>query len=191
MGKGEIKFLDDYNEYSEDSAKVKEVTELGLKYNLLTAYTSFIAVDKTEVVDKNGKQTTVEQPLPLPENVSNYAVGADVGIDDEIADKNNAEMSVYSEITINTGLDSDKEKNILANIENKISASIKTYLLSVDDIDFDSITVNIDNTGNIKNIEVNGKAVSGNSKEAIKKIIVSWEFASLGINKEWQFTIKF
>jgi Ca-activated chloride channel homolog len=50
------------------------VTQLGLDYNLLTNYTSFIAID-TEVRNHEGNGTTVRQPLPLPEGVSNYAVG--------------------------------------------------------------------------------------------------------------------
>ncbi|MEL6673513.1 MAG: TonB-dependent receptor [Bacteroidota bacterium] len=52
----------------------KEVTELGLQYNLLTAYTSFVAVDK-ENRNKSGEQKTVKQALPMPQGVSNRAVG--------------------------------------------------------------------------------------------------------------------
>jgi Ca-activated chloride channel homolog len=186
-----IKFLDDYNEYSEDSAQVKEVTALGLKYNLLTAYTSFVAVDKTEVVDKNGKLTTVEQALPLPENVSNYAVGTDFGIDDEIAENNAEEISVYTEIIINTALETEKEKTALSDIENKISKTINTYLLSLEDFDIDSITVAVDNNGNIKSIDMKGNSVSEDTRKAIKKLLESWDFSSLGINKDWLFTVKF
>jgi Ca-activated chloride channel family protein len=57
----------------EDDAKIKEITALGLKYNLMTAYTSFVAVDKIKRGD--GTMTTVKQPLPLPEGVSDLAVG--------------------------------------------------------------------------------------------------------------------
>ncbi|MHB9073745.1 MAG: VIT domain-containing protein [Desulfobaccales bacterium] len=52
---------------------VKEVTALGLKYSLMTPYTSFVAVDKLKRAD--GQLTTVTQPLPLPEGVSDLAVG--------------------------------------------------------------------------------------------------------------------
>ena len=69
-----ITILSDYNKLRNDDNRVKEVTELGLSYNLLTAYTSFVAVDN-EVRNKDGKFTTVKQPLPLPEGVSDYAVG--------------------------------------------------------------------------------------------------------------------
>ena len=41
----------------------------------MTSFTSFVAVD-SEVVNKNGGSTSVKQPLPLPEGVSNHAVGS-------------------------------------------------------------------------------------------------------------------
>ncbi|MGB5219140.1 MAG: VIT domain-containing protein [Smithella sp.] len=69
-----ITILSDYNKLRNDDKRVKEVTDLGLKYNLLTAYTSFVAIDN-EVRNVNGKWTTVQQRLPLPEGVSDYAVG--------------------------------------------------------------------------------------------------------------------
>jgi Ca-activated chloride channel family protein len=53
----------------------KDVTALGLKYSLMTAYTSFVAVDKLKRSD--GTMETVKQPLPLPEGVSDLAVGDD------------------------------------------------------------------------------------------------------------------
>jgi Ca-activated chloride channel homolog len=56
-----------------DEAMIKEITDLGLKYHLMTAYTSFVAVDKVKRAD--GTVTTVKQPLPLPEGVSDLAVG--------------------------------------------------------------------------------------------------------------------
>ena len=69
-----VAILSDYNELHPTDGRVKEVTELGLAYNLLTAYTSFVAVD-TEVRNTAGQSTTVKQPLPLPQGVSDYAVG--------------------------------------------------------------------------------------------------------------------
>ena len=73
-----ITLLSDYNQLRPNEQRAKEVTELGLSYNLLTAYTSFIAVD-TEVRNQGGEQTTVQQPLPLPQGVSDYAVGSGSG----------------------------------------------------------------------------------------------------------------
>jgi Ca-activated chloride channel family protein len=51
----------------------EEVKELGLRYHLMTQYTSFVAVDT--VVRESGEVVTVKQPLPLPEGVSDLAVG--------------------------------------------------------------------------------------------------------------------
>jgi Ca-activated chloride channel family protein len=70
-----ITMLSDYNKLRSNEKRVKEVTELGLAYNLLTAYTSFIAVDP-EVRNQGGEQATIKQPLPLPQGVSDYAVGS-------------------------------------------------------------------------------------------------------------------
>ncbi len=54
------------------------ITELGLRYGLLTQYTSFIAVDQHVRNSNPAQASTVDQPLPLPEGVSNLAVGAEV-----------------------------------------------------------------------------------------------------------------
>lgn len=69
-----IALLSDYEKLHSDAKRIKEATELGLAYNLLTAYTSFVAVD-SEVRNQGGETTKVKQPLPLPEGVSDYAVG--------------------------------------------------------------------------------------------------------------------
>ena len=69
-----ISLLSYYNRLSPQDERVKEVTTLGLTYNLLTAYTSFVAIDaQIRLVD--GKPVTVKQPLPLPQGVSDLAVG--------------------------------------------------------------------------------------------------------------------
>jgi Ca-activated chloride channel family protein len=69
-----IALLPDYNNLDLQDSRVKEVTDLGLAYHLLTAYTSFVAVD-SEVRNRDGNQATVRQALPLPEGVSDFAVG--------------------------------------------------------------------------------------------------------------------
>jgi Ca-activated chloride channel homolog len=61
-------------DYSTVGVDVKaDVTALGLQYGLMTEYTSFVAVDKE--VRPTGEVVTVKQPLPLPEGVSDLAVG--------------------------------------------------------------------------------------------------------------------
>ncbi len=73
-----IQTLSDDHKLEPDDSRVQEVTQLGLKYSLLTAYTSFVAVDRVvRNVDPND-QESVDQPLPLPEGVSDLAVGEEV-----------------------------------------------------------------------------------------------------------------
>jgi len=64
--------LSDFN-FNREPEKKDEIVTLGLTYNLLTAYTSFIAV--SEVLRNSGDSEDVNQPLPLPLHVSNLAVG--------------------------------------------------------------------------------------------------------------------
>ncbi len=66
--------LTDYNATGENPDTRKEVTGLGLEYNLLTPYTSFIAVLE-EIRNREGGANDVDQPQPLPAGVSNLAVG--------------------------------------------------------------------------------------------------------------------
>ncbi len=68
-----ITVLSDYNRLRPDDNRIGEVTRLGLDYSLLTAHTSFVAVD-TLVRTDGLRPTTVKQPLPLPQGVSDYAV---------------------------------------------------------------------------------------------------------------------
>lgn len=70
-----IKTLDDFGQVFGTPEKHQEmITTLGLEYGLLTRYTSFVAVD-TLIRRKQGTSTPVKQPLPLPKNVPNSAIG--------------------------------------------------------------------------------------------------------------------
>jgi|GEM_PF-729699 len=51
------------------------IEDLGLRYSLMTRYTSFVAVDKVRR-NPGGKGDTVRQAQPLPQGVSNAAVGS-------------------------------------------------------------------------------------------------------------------
>jgi Ca-activated chloride channel family protein len=73
-----IQSLSDQETLEGGTAFKERITELGLKYSLLTQYTSFIAVDKVvrNLAPQDGAQ--VNQPLPLPQGVSELALGAEV-----------------------------------------------------------------------------------------------------------------
>src|SRR5690606_9168685 len=69
--------ISELSDFYQGDANKKQVVALGLKYNLLTKFTSFIAVQ--QIVRAHGASTDVNQPLPMPAGVSNDAIGMEVG----------------------------------------------------------------------------------------------------------------
>ena len=79
-----VERLTDYG-FSKDDETVKaEVTSLGLKYSMMTPYTSFIAVVDT-IQNPTGDSTGVDQPSPLPSQVSSFAIGYTIGSEPDTA----------------------------------------------------------------------------------------------------------
>jgi Ca-activated chloride channel homolog len=77
--RGRISALSDFNLDQESEEEKREVTRLGLQYNLLTRFTSFIAVhERVRRTPGQGETQDVAQALPLPEGVSDAAVGGPV-----------------------------------------------------------------------------------------------------------------
>ena len=74
----QIAKLDDYYKVFNEDVKAR-VTDLGLKYNLATKYTSFVAVDDAQV-NKDGTLKSIKQQLLLPQNVAHTAVGAEADV---------------------------------------------------------------------------------------------------------------
>ena len=72
--RNKIENISDYAGLNPSESIQKEVCKLGLKYNLLTNYTSFVAIDSV-VVNGQMQSTTIKQALPLPEHVSDMALG--------------------------------------------------------------------------------------------------------------------
>ncbi|ABM35354.1 VIT and vWA domain-containing protein [Polaromonas naphthalenivorans] len=70
-----IASLSDQEALEGGDAHRQRITELGLQYNLLTQYTSFLAVDQVVRNLQPQDATGVNQPSPLPQGVSNLAVG--------------------------------------------------------------------------------------------------------------------
>ncbi len=102
-----IRTISDYasSGYGGEDEYKPEIIELGLKYNLLTAYTSFIAIDN-DIRNKEGNSTTVNQPLPLPEDVDDYAVGNSLNMM-SVAPSMGKKSEAYSEM--DEALPIDKE----------------------------------------------------------------------------------
>ena len=68
-----VEMLTDYSSRSGSQVK-KEVTSIGLKYNMVTPYTSFVAVME-EVRNPEGDSKDVDQPQTKPFGVSGLAIG--------------------------------------------------------------------------------------------------------------------
>lgn len=93
-----IRLLDDYRQTqdSNDGSEITlEVTNLGLRYNLLTAFTSFVAIDKEIIKGLNGQNVKVKQALPLPEGVSESAVGFDLGFEEISSAVSGSRMRIW------------------------------------------------------------------------------------------------
>ena len=75
-------------QHSQMRGDLKEaVTQLGLKFRLMTQFTSFVAVEESTVT-KGGVPTKVEVPVELPHGVSYegiFGVRAEVSADAKVA----------------------------------------------------------------------------------------------------------
>jgi len=74
--RNKIAQLDDYGLLTNNLSKQatqNEVAQLGIKYNLLSSQTSFVAVDNQ--TQQKAKNITVHQALPMPEGLNNNIIG--------------------------------------------------------------------------------------------------------------------
>ncbi|MEE9361989.1 MAG: VIT and VWA domain-containing protein [Cellulophaga sp.] len=118
-----IEILDDYKKLFYEDVKEK-VVSLGLKYNLLTQYTSFVAVDET-IVNKDGTLKTSKQSLPMPQHTTNMAVGAAA----EIKGKSNFKKSYVLLIKGNENLTKTNKRSLKMMFKAIYSKLVKKYLL--------------------------------------------------------------
>ncbi|MFC1733746.1 VIT domain-containing protein [candidate division KSB1 bacterium] len=179
-----IQMLDDYNKLSNNEEAIKEVTRLGLKYKLLTAYTSFLAVEH-KVVNRNGKPQSVKQPLPLPQGVSNAAVGFDMELDEE-----DFAFTFHKEIIITEELIPSLKATIQHKIENNIIIGLSTCLSNYPSF-IEKIEVTIDANGKVCKINIEGKNISNELEQCIRTEILNWDFNQYQVNKTWKFQISF
>ncbi len=152
--------LDDYGKLF--NAKVKDsVLALGLRYHLATAYTSFVAVDET-VVNKEGKTKTIKQPLPMPQNVNNSAVGAAA----ELSEKTKFTKSFAIHIAEN--LSKAEKRKITIGFKAVYSKQIHRYLHT-----YRALRITLDTQGRVTKIEKqeNGKwVISENITKEFSKL---------------------
>jgi Ca-activated chloride channel family protein len=141
--------LSDYGGAGEDVRD--EVTQLGLAYHLMTSYTSFVAVDK--IIRKTGEIVTVKQPLPLPQGVSDYAVGG-TGMTSNLYRK--AVPSAPALEKISDGAYTDREE--IHKRQVYIIGGVTPQGMSLDDIE---------------------DAVLGQIKDELEKVFDEWDLKSV------------
>jgi Ca-activated chloride channel homolog len=189
-----IQLLDDYRRLT--NGEDKEIMKLGLKYNLLTAYTSFVAIDTEKIENENGEMVTVEQPVPLPKGVSNYAVGCEmeiIDVDCELYEKSQyfkmAEVpkaKKTQKIVFLSSVAESLKQQLIADIESKIKKLREKCGISEKTLVRFSIS---------KDGKVTGVIISSHNnaeiEDCIKEQILIWNFGQYKIKTRQQLVIKF
>lgn len=120
-----VEILDDEMALGADKEIEVAITDLGLSYSLLTSFTSFVAID-SEVANRQKSVETVNQPLPLPEGVSNSAVGGAPG------DASNAARTAPRKMQAPRQMARLRERNDFNNVtlEGELTKPEGSYLLN-------------------------------------------------------------
>ncbi len=134
-----IRFLDDFNTLRYDEEKENKITSLGLKYNLLTKYTSFVAVDD-EVVNKERKPDKINQILSIPKGMNNLAIGFEMELEEMVGGEEPSSIDI-------TIASSDAQFKQIAEI---LLESIMRSEIEMPSLDLKSIEVDFDDAGLLK-----------------------------------------
>ncbi len=136
-----IRWLDDLNSLSQTNETIKEVTDLGLKYNLLTNYTSFVAVEEEQVLTDGRNTKTVKQVLPLPEGVSNHAIGFEMKIDGVVQfDKKEKQSKLFVHVS------GDASKKFSENLKKTLLNAVKFTAEEKSFLNSNTLTIKYDKT---------------------------------------------
>ncbi|MFO7655706.1 MAG: VIT domain-containing protein [Bacteroidales bacterium] len=180
-----IQLLDDYtNNGYNNSTYAKEITDLGLKYNLMTAYTSFLAIEE-DVVANEGDAITVKQPLPMPEGVPNSAIGFDMEIDLETVS-----FALHREIVFLAEVQADTKKNLIGYIEENLPGLLISCL-GMSEVIPQEIEITVDARGRINKVTIKGAGISARLGECIKKTIATLDLSKFKTGKELKFKVIF
>jgi len=180
--------LDDYGKVGVDVKE--EVTRLGLRYHLMTQYTSFVAVDT--IVRETGEVVTVKQPLSLPEGVSDHAVGGNARaqlaapmsslvkgrVMKEAADYSaSEEKSVPPQIylmggKLPAGVTMGEAEQALAPVKGELEQLFQQWCLTKA-----VVTLTVEQ-GKVTAVQVKSYQGKGYKKEALEKVLQKIAFAS-------------
>ena len=168
--------LNDYKKIFNEDVK-DTVIALGLKYNLATNYTSFVAVDES-VVNKDGTLKTVKQPLPMPQNVNNSAVGAAAEINKI------TQFKASFTVVINENVLKKEKRKITMEFKAIYSKLVNKYLEK-----YECLRVKFNAKGEVIRIEKkeNGKWILD---ETLRKEFEAFSIKTMCLNKELTLTLK-
>jgi Ca-activated chloride channel family protein len=211
-----VALLNDYNHVSSDPDLIKEITDLGLRYNLLTEYTSFVATD-TKIRTTGGESVTVKQPLPLPYGVSNMALSGFAGSAGGAGGWKKAKhyqsaprlaeldvqvealpevKSAAAKVVLNQVYTSDTatEKEIQSFVDRKIDDLIHCYQNSQVPNKSGNLLLELvfDSKGYVKEINLITNDLQDKSlSECFKSVILAWKFRAKTIVSESTITLEF
>ncbi len=107
-----------YMKGAETSKAAEQITELGLQFNLVTDYTSFVAVED-KVVNKDGKSVTVSVPVEMPDGVDYKGVfGDDQEMVDMMPARNSSAMGGAFKGTARTRMPAMRVESAYVDMEN-------------------------------------------------------------------------
>ncbi|MEZ5040891.1 MAG: VIT domain-containing protein [Saprospiraceae bacterium] len=173
-----IRLLDDYNQIDLSDERIAEVTQLGLDYNLMTAYTSFIAVDNEVVKNEKGELVTVKQTLPLPEGVENMAIGFDVAIEGVVR-SSKASKTRSLKLMIDAIQSDDAFIQTQAfKKELQLYLDSLTYCQAPDQMATLSLKITIDKTGKITKVESISLKIDEVFSQCLEKALMGHLFSS-------------
>lgn len=181
-----IKQLDNYAQVDNNVATIKEVTELGLNYNLITAYTSFIAIDEQTIVNESGQIQTVKQALLLPQGVSNSAVGFDMAIDGiTLCEVTVSNKKIKKTISISGPLSDNQKVNIQTFLQQNLIPQLNNCLAGANL----RIEVKVDGQGNVYDIKIKNSNMETRIRRCIEETIMQINFSSIQHHTNWKFKL--
>lgn len=190
----QIEMLSDYASVGQEDKK--EITRLGLDYNLLTKYTSFVAIEE-KVINESGETKTVKQPLPLPRGVSDAAVGAaGVNMNASRVMKISVELEEaevirhHQKIKLKSSFSSVSDETIKSFINDDLMPDLNSCFMNHQNYQT-TMTIKIGADGKVKSIMFDEKNISADLKSCLKIQINRWDFSSFNLDKDWEFEIVF
>lgn len=179
-----IQQLDDYRYIgSSDDAITREITALGLKYSLLTNYTSFVAIDEV-ITNRDQGLTSVKQPLPMPAGVEDSAIGFD--LDDEEEEN----VSFHRIIKLPADFDNTTQNKLKAAIERKMLQHVNRYIAERG-IYMERIEVIVGIDGGIVKASFTGKNLTETHRRDLMQLILAQDFRRFQLLRAWTFTVVF